>query len=138
HGHALDARHRARERDAVVRDDDHAAQGDPAGDRLPVDGERALLRGDERDLWHADGGRARDRARRAGGHADPGRVLLPDPRAVRQPRLEAPREAQGDGPVVIEILAVLGFPLAGAALLALVGHRAYAPLLNAGASLATL
>ena len=37
-----------------------------------------------------------------------------------------------------EILAVLGFPLAGAALLAWVGHRPYAPVLNAAASLATL
>ena len=28
-------------------------------------------------------------------HADPRRVLLPDPRAVRQPRPQAPGEAQG-------------------------------------------
>ena len=39
---------------------------------------------------------------------------------------------------MIEILAVLGFPLAGAALLAWAGHRPYAPVLNAAASLATL
>ena len=65
-----------------------------AGDRIPGDGERPLLRGDQRDLRHADGGRAGHRARRAGRHADPGRVLLPDPRAVRQPRPEAPREAE--------------------------------------------
>ena len=65
------------------------------------------------------------------GHADPGRVLLPDPRAVRQPRPEAPREAEGErvaaAPPVIEILLVLGLPLAGAALLALVGHRRVRP-----------
>ena len=66
HRHASDARHRAGVRDAVVPDDDHASQGDPAGDRLPVDGERAVLRGDQRDLRHADGRRARHRARRAG------------------------------------------------------------------------
>jgi hydrogenase-4 component F len=38
---------------------------------------------------------------------------------------------------VIEILAVLGFPLAGAALLALVGHRGGAPAINVGASFCT-
>src|SRR5215475_5826144 len=37
-----------------------------------------------------------------------------------------------------EILAVLGFPLAGAAALALVGHRSYAPAVNVASSLATL
>ena len=66
HRHARDARHRDGHRDAVVPDDDHAAQGDPAGDRLPVDGERPVLRRDQRHLRHADGGRARHRARRAG------------------------------------------------------------------------
>ena len=40
-----DDRHRDGERDAVVPDDDHAAQGDPAGDRLSVDGERPVFRG---------------------------------------------------------------------------------------------
>ena len=42
------------------------AQGGAAGDRLPGDGERPVLRRDQRDLRHADGGRARHRARRAG------------------------------------------------------------------------
>ena len=37
-----------------------------------------------------------------------------------------------------EILAVLGLPLAGAAALALVGHRSFAPEVNVAASLATL
>jgi hypothetical protein len=92
HGHALDARHRDGVRHAGVPDDDHAAQGHPAGDRLPGDGERAALRRHQRDVRHADGRRARHRARRAGRHADPRRVLLPDPRAVRQPRSQAPRE----------------------------------------------
>ena len=46
-------------------------------------------------LRHADGGRARHRARRAGRHADPRRVHVPDPRAVRQPRHPPPREAEG-------------------------------------------
>ena len=54
---------------ALVPDDDHAAQGDVAGDRLPVDGERPVLRRDQRHLRHADGRRARRRARRAGRHA---------------------------------------------------------------------
>jgi hydrogenase-4 component F len=39
---------------------------------------------------------------------------------------------------VNEILAVLGLPLTGAAVLALVGHRRYAPEVNVAASLATL
>ena len=41
---ARHARHRARLRAAVVPDDDHALQGGAAGDRLPVDGERPVLR----------------------------------------------------------------------------------------------
>ena len=40
HRHARDARHRDGERDAVVPDDDHAAQGAAAGDRIPGDGKR--------------------------------------------------------------------------------------------------
>ena len=95
HGDARDAGHRAGQRHAVVPDDDHAAQGDSAGDRLPVDGERPVLRGDQRDLRHADGRRARHRTRRAGRDAHPRRVLLPDPRAVRQPRPAAHGEAEG-------------------------------------------
>ena len=55
-------------------------------------GERPVLRRHQRDLRHADGGRARRRARRAGRGGDPGRVLLPDPRAVRQPRPAPPRD----------------------------------------------
>jgi hypothetical protein len=43
-------------------------EGGAAGDRLPGDGERSLLRGDQRDLWNADGRRVRRRARRAGRH----------------------------------------------------------------------
>jgi hydrogenase-4 component F len=38
---------------------------------------------------------------------------------------------------MIELLAVLGFPLLGAAMLALVGGRAHAPLVNVGASFCT-
>jgi hydrogenase-4 component F len=38
---------------------------------------------------------------------------------------------------MIELLAVLGFPLLGAAMLALVGERAHAPLVNVGASFCT-
>ena len=68
HDHPRHARHRAGERAALVPDDDHAAQGRAAGDRLPGDGERPVLRRDQRDLRHADGGRARHRARRAGRH----------------------------------------------------------------------
>ncbi|MCK7473837.1 MAG: NADH-quinone oxidoreductase subunit H [Rhodopseudomonas palustris] len=61
-----DARHRAGVRAAVVPHDDHAPQGDAAGDRLPVDGERPVLRRHQRHLRHADGGGAGRRARRAG------------------------------------------------------------------------
>src|SRR6185437_12919167 len=140
-------------------DDDRAAQGDPAGDRLPVDGERAVLRGDERHLRDADGRRARHRARRARRSADPRRVLLPDPRAVRQPRPQAPGTAArrtvsaraiGDrkvrrlgaagatgGATMIAIVAVLALPLIGAAVLAFVGERPYASRVNVLASLAT-
>ena len=39
---------------------------------------------------------------------------------------------------MIEIVLVLALPVAGAAVLALVGHRAYAPRVNIGASLCTL
>jgi hypothetical protein len=42
-------------------------KADLAGHRVPRDGKRPVLRGDERHLRHADGGRARHRARRAGG-----------------------------------------------------------------------
>ncbi len=110
-------------RAAVVPDDDHAPQGDPAGDRLPVDGERPVLRRDQRDLRHADGGRARHRARRAGRHADPRRVLLPDPRAVRQPRPPPPRKAQGRAERGDARCSCSAFPLAGRLVLALVGQR---------------
>ena len=92
---ARDARHRAGERAALLPDDDHALEGGAAGDRLPGDGERPVLRRHQRDLRHADGGRARRRARRAGGGADPRHLLLPDPRALRQPRHAAPGEAEG-------------------------------------------
>ncbi len=125
HGDAGDAGHRDGQRDAVVPDDDHAPQGDPAGRRLPGDGERPVLRRDQRDLRHADGGRARHRARRAGRHAHPRRVLLPDPRAVRQPRPQAPGEAQrgrseprSQGWRRRSRSLVLGLPLAGGLVLA--------------------
>ena len=41
------------------------------------------------------------------------------------------------GRTVIEILAVLGFPLAGSALLAIVGERRIAPRVNVAVSLLT-
>ena len=66
------------------------------GGGLPVDGERPVLRRDERHLRHADGRRAGHRARRAGGDAGARRVLLPDPRAVRQPRSASPRTLKED------------------------------------------
>ncbi len=67
----------------VVPDDDHALQGGAAGDRLPVDGERPVLRRHGRGLRHADGDRVRRRARRAGRRADPRHLHLRDPRALR-------------------------------------------------------
>src|SRR6185312_1279440 len=133
HGDARDAGDRDGQRDARVPDDDHPPQGDPAGDRFPGDGKRPVFRGDQRDLRHADGRRARHRARRAGGDADTRRLLFPDTRAVRQPRSATPGKAQG----MIEILAVLGVPVAGAALLALVGGRERAAEINVGVCLIT-
>src|SRR5207247_1098749 len=121
---------------AVVPDDDHAAQGYLAGDRLPRDGERAVLRRDRRDVRDADGGRARRRARRAGRHADPRRVLLPDPRAVRQPRSAAHGTAQG-GLTLVLLALLLGTPLLGSVLLALLGARAWAAWLNIAISALT-
>ena len=67
HGHAQRDRHRRGGDPARVPHDDHAPQGDVPGGRLPVDGERPVLRRDERDLRHADDRRTRHRARRAGG-----------------------------------------------------------------------
>ena len=95
HRHAQRDRHRGGRRAAGVPDDDHAPQGDVAGGRIPVDGKRPVLRRDERDLRHADDRRARRGARRAGRDAGARRVLLPDPRAVRQPRPASPRVAEG-------------------------------------------
>ena len=54
-----------------------------------------VLRRDLRDLRHADGRRARHRARRAGRHARLRRVLLPHPRDVRKPRHPSPGKAEG-------------------------------------------
>src|SRR5205814_5327945 len=110
---------------------------DTAGDWLPGHGERPVFCGDQRHLRDADGRRARDRARRFGRHADPRRVLLPDPRAIRQPRLEAPGKAQGRGRRVIEILFVLGCPLAGALVLATMGQRNEAATISVAACFAT-
>ena len=92
---ALDPRHRARQHAAVVSHDDHALEGRAAGDRLPVDRERARARGGRRGAGHADGDRVRRRARRAGRGADPGRVHLPDPRALRFAGHAPPRAAEG-------------------------------------------
>ena len=114
-GRPRHARHRAGVRAAVVPDDDHPRQGGAAGDRLPVDGERPVLRRHLGDLRHADGGRARHRARRAGRHADPRRVHVPDPRAVRQPRHPPPREAEGRAERGSCCSFVLGIPLCAAA-----------------------
>src|SRR5439155_178391 len=106
HGNPLDPRHRAGEHAALVHDDDHALQGRAAGDRLPVDGEWPVLRRHRRRLRHADGGRARRGARRAGGGADPRRFHFRDSRALRHARHAAPREAQG-ALMPIELLALL-------------------------------
>src|SRR4029077_18034533 len=108
-------RHRARLRAALVPHDDHALEGRAAGDRVPFNGERPLLRRDERDLRDAHGGGARDRARRARGHGDPRRLPLPDPRAIRLARHPPSREpARG---LVEALLALLVIPLAGGLLL---------------------
>jgi hydrogenase-4 component E len=56
---------------------------------------RALLRRHQRDLRDADGGRAGNRARRPRRHGDPGRIHVPDPRAVRFARHPPSREAEG-------------------------------------------
>ena len=48
-----------------------------------------------RHLRHADGGGTGHRAGRADRRADPGRVHVPDPRAVRQPGHPPPGETQG-------------------------------------------
>src|SRR6185295_2956861 len=117
-------------------DDDHALQGGAAGDRLPGDGERPVLRRHRRGLRHADGDRVRHRARRAGRHAGARRVLLPDPRALRLARHAPPGKAEG--PVMpAEMLLLLASPLAGALVLALIGHRRRAPEVNAAFSALT-
>src|SRR6185369_15777045 len=129
---ARHARHRARLRADVLPDDDHALQGGAPGDRLPVDGERPLLRGHQRHVRHADGGGAGYRARCPRGHGDPGRVHVPDSRAVRLARHPPPGKAEGR---VIEPLAVLlALPLAGGLALWALGERESAPEINAAFS----
>src|SRR5574337_348425 len=130
------ARDRARVRAAVVPDDDHARQGDSAGDRLPRDGERPVLRRHLGDLRDADGGRARDRPGRAHRGADPGRVHVPDPRAVRQPGHPPPRKAEGRMSVPALAL-LLASPLAGGLVLGLLGARDNARDLNVAFSAVT-
>src|SRR5262249_16776333 len=110
-------------------------EGGAAGDRLPVDGEWSVLRRERRHLWHADGGRAGDRARCAGRHPDPRRVPVPHPRAVRLARHPPPGEAEGM--TLDPLLFVLGVPLTGALLLGLVGHRPFARDINSAASFGT-
>ena len=51
-------------------------------------------------------------------------LLLPDPRAVRQPRSASPGIAQGG--LNVELLLVLGLPLLGPSVLALLGARRFA------------
>src|SRR5204862_8225399 len=111
-------------------DYDLALQVRASGDRLPVYGEWPFLRRHRRRLRHAYGGRARRGARRAGGGADPRRFHFRDSRALRHARHAAPREARG-APMPIELLALLLSPLAGSAVLALVGHRPRAAEVNA-------
>jgi hypothetical protein len=55
----------------------------------------------------------------------PRRVLVPDPRAVRQPRHPPSGTAEGrlSIPTMEALLALLGIPLLGAAVLGLFGHR---------------
>src|SRR5215475_10978651 len=120
HRHPRHARHRARRGAARIPDDDHPLQGGAAGDRLPRDGEQPLFRRHGGDLRHADGRRARHRARRADRRDHPRGVLLPDPRAVRLARYPPSREAEGR--MSWEIVAVLGLPLVGGGVMALAGH----------------
>jgi hydrogenase-4 membrane subunit HyfE len=75
------------------------------------------------------------RARRARRHVHLRHLLLPYPRAVRQPR--HPAHGKAEGRLTMEIVLVLGIPLFGALLLALVGHRRWAAELNAATSFAT-
>src|SRR4029079_5161893 len=129
-------RHRARLRAALVPDDDHALESRAAGDRLPVDGERAVLRRDQRHLRHAHGGRARHRARRARRDGDPGRLPLPDPRAIRLARHPSPGEAERG--LMEALLALLVVPLLGGFLLWMLGERDSAPEANSLFSFGTL
>jgi len=71
---------------------------------------------------HADAGRARHRAGRSDGFPDPGRVHVPDPRAVRQPGHPAPR-ASARGLTMLPLTLLLCLPILGAALLGAIGHR---------------
>src|SRR5208283_4790485 len=125
---------------ARAADDDHAADRDHPGDRLPVDGERPDPRR-RRHRRHAAGGGDHRRLPRAGDLLRLRRVRLPHPRALRQPRRQPSRPRRRSPAVIHDLATTAGaailLPLFAALVLGLVPSWRVGAVVNAVAATLT-